>query len=102
MRSTIWAWTFWRLALRSPRKGDFQAIRAVSQAIRRPVIASLARARTLDVERAAHSLDLAERPRIHTFLACSDLHLEVKLKMSRAAGARPRHSGGPPGPQLCG
>jgi len=65
-------------------EGDFQAIRAVSQAIRRPVIASLARTRTLDVERAAHSLDLAERPRIHTFLASSDLHLEVKLKMSRA------------------
>jgi 2-isopropylmalate synthase len=64
-------------------EGDFQAIRAVSQAIRRPVIASLARARKLDVERAAHSLDLAERPRIHTFLASSDLHLEVKLKMSR-------------------
>jgi 2-isopropylmalate synthase len=65
-------------------EGDFQAIRAVSQAVRRPVIASLARARELDVERAAHSLDLAERPRIHTFLASSDLHLEVKLKMSRA------------------
>jgi 2-isopropylmalate synthase len=48
------------------------------------VIASLARARKLDVERAAHSLDLAEHPRIHTFLASSDLHLEVKLKMSRA------------------
>jgi 2-isopropylmalate synthase len=65
-------------------EGDFQAIRAVSQAVRRPVIASLARARSLDVERAAHSLDFAERPRIHTFLASSDLHLEVKLKMSRA------------------
>ena len=37
-------------------EGDFQAIRAVSQAVRRPVIASLARARELDVERAAHSL----------------------------------------------
>jgi 2-isopropylmalate synthase len=64
-------------------EGDFQAIRAISQAVRRPVIASLARARSLDVERAAHSLDLAERPRIHTFLASSDLHLQVKLKMSR-------------------
>ena len=64
-------------------EGDFQAIRAVSQAVRRPVIASLARARSLDVERAAHSLDLAERARIHTFLASSDLHLEVKLKMTR-------------------
>lgn len=64
-------------------EGDFQAIRAVSQAVRRPVIASLARARSLDVERAAHSLDLAEHPRIHTFLATSDLHLECKLKISR-------------------
>lgn len=64
--------------------GDFQSIRAISKAIRRPVIAALARARELDVERAAHSLEFAERPRIHTFLASSDLHLEVKLKMSRA------------------
>ena len=65
-------------------EGDFQAIRAISREVRRPVIAALARARELDVERAAHSLDLAERARIHTFLASSDLHLEVKLKMSRA------------------
>src|ERR1700724_774209 len=64
-------------------EGDFEAIRAISRAVRRPVIASLARARSLDVERAARSLDLAERPRIHTFLASSDLHLEVKLKMTR-------------------
>jgi 2-isopropylmalate synthase len=64
-------------------EGDFEAIRAISQAVRRPVIASLARTRPLDVERAARSLDLAERARIHTFLAISDLHLEVKLKMTR-------------------
>jgi 2-isopropylmalate synthase len=64
-------------------EGDFQAIRAISKAVRRPVIASLARTRPLDVERAARSLDLAERARIHTFLASSDLHLEVKLKMTR-------------------
>jgi 2-isopropylmalate synthase len=64
-------------------EGDFEAIRAISKAVRRPVIASLARARSLDVERAARSLDLAERARIHTFLASSDLHLEVKLKMTR-------------------
>jgi 2-isopropylmalate synthase len=65
-------------------EGDFEAIRAISKAVRRPVIASLARARSLDVERAARSLDLAAHARIHTFLASSDLHLEVKLKMSRA------------------
>jgi 2-isopropylmalate synthase len=63
--------------------GDFEAIRAISKAVRRPVIASLARARSLDVERAARSLDLAERARIHIVLASSDLHLEVKLKMTR-------------------
>src|ERR1700712_402467 len=40
-------------------EGDFQAIRGISQAVRRPVIASLARTRKLDVERAARSLDLA-------------------------------------------
>jgi 2-isopropylmalate synthase len=64
-------------------EGDFEAIRAISKAVRRPVIASLARARSLDVERAARSLDLAERARIHIVLASSDLHLEVKLKMTR-------------------
>jgi 2-isopropylmalate synthase len=48
------------------------------------VIASLARARRLDIERAAGSVEGAERARIHTFLASSDIHLEFKLKMSRA------------------
>ncbi len=65
-------------------QGDFDAIRAISREVRRPVIAALARARELDVERAASSLELAEHPRIHTFLASSDLHLEVKLRISRA------------------
>ncbi len=63
--------------------GDFNAIRAISKAVSRPIVASLARARSLDVERAARSLDLAKRARIHTFLASSDLHLEVKLKITR-------------------
>jgi len=65
-------------------EGDFQAIRAISREVERPTIAALARARELDVERAARSLELAKRARIHTFLATSDLHLEVKLRMSRA------------------
>ena len=58
-------------------EGDFQAIRAISREVQRPVIAALARARQQDVERAARSLDLARRARIHTFLATSDLHLDV-------------------------
>jgi 2-isopropylmalate synthase len=64
-------------------EGDFQAIRRVAHEVRRPVIASLARARREDIERAAASVEGAERARIHTFLASSDIHLEYKLKMSR-------------------
>ncbi len=64
-------------------EGDFQAIRRIAREVRRPVIASLARARREDIERAAASIEGAERARIHTFLASSDIHLEYKLKMSR-------------------
>jgi 2-isopropylmalate synthase len=65
-------------------EGDFAAIATITQAIRKPRIASLARAKTEDVEMAARSLQFADRARIHVFLASSDLHLEYKLKMSRA------------------
>src|SRR5262249_20719067 len=46
-------------------------------------VAALARANTLDVNRAADSLKQARRPRIHTFIATSDIHLKFKLKKSR-------------------
>jgi 2-isopropylmalate synthase len=62
---------------------DFEGVREVSQAVRRPVIAALARCRTQDIESAARSLELAERSRIHTFLATSDLHIERKLRITR-------------------
>jgi len=64
-------------------EGDFAAIATITQAVRRPKIASLARAKTEDIEIAARALQFAQRPRIHVFLASSDLHLEYKLKMSR-------------------
>ena len=64
-------------------EGDFAAIATITQAIRKPRIASLARARTEDIEMAARALQFADRARIHVFLASSDLHLEYKLKMSR-------------------
>lgn len=63
--------------------GDFQAVRAVAREVRRPVIAALARSRREDVERAWHALHGAAHPRIHTFLATSDIHLQHKLKISR-------------------
>ncbi len=65
-------------------EGDFAAIATITQAIREPKIASLARAKKEDIEMAARSVQFADRPRIHVFLASSDLHLEYKLKISRA------------------
>ena len=65
-------------------EGDFAAIATITQAIRKPRIASLARAKTEDIEMAARALQFADRARIHVFLASSDLHLEYKLKMGRA------------------
>lgn len=69
-------------AIASP--GDSAAIRSVCQQVRGPRIASLARTRKEDILAAARSLEGAERSRIHVFLASSDIHLEHKLKISRA------------------
>ena len=63
---------------------DFNSVRAVAREVRRPVIAALARSVDADIDRAAAALEGAARPRIHTFIATSDLHLEHKLRMSRA------------------
>jgi len=62
---------------------DSEAVRQIALAIRRPTIAALARTRPQDIEEAARALEPAERPRIHTFLATSDLHLATKLRMTR-------------------
>ena len=64
-------------------EGDFAAIATITQAIRKPRIASLARAKTEDIEMAARAVHFADRARIHVFLASSDLHLEFKLKIDR-------------------
>jgi len=61
---------------------DFQAVRNIARKVRRPVIAALARARPGDIERAAEAVADAERPRIHTFIATSRVHLERKLGIS--------------------
>ncbi|AXC10459.1 2-isopropylmalate synthase [Acidisarcina polymorpha] len=65
-------------------EGDFHSIASIAKAVRGPVIASLARARRQDIELAAKAVEPAKRPRIHVFLASSDLHLEYKLKIARA------------------
>src|SRR5437899_9496242 len=64
--------------------GDFEAVDAVSREYPWVQVAALARSCTLDVERAAASLRHARRPRIHTFIATSEIHLKYKLKKSQA------------------
>jgi 2-isopropylmalate synthase len=64
-------------------EGDFEAVDAVSREFSWVQVAALARANRLDVERAAASLKHARRPRIHTFLATSEIHLKYKLKKSQ-------------------
>jgi 2-isopropylmalate synthase len=63
--------------------GDFEAVRTIAGAVRRPVIAGLARATRADIDRAWAALAGAARPRIHVFLATSDIHLEHKLRITR-------------------
>ena len=62
---------------------DAHAVQLIARQIRRPVIAALARCNPADIERAGESLRPAERSRIHTFIATSDLHLERKLRIGR-------------------
>jgi 2-isopropylmalate synthase len=65
-------------------EGDYAAVKAVAAECRQVTVAALCRTATADVLRAAEALKLAAHPRIHTFVATSDIHLEYKLKKSRA------------------
>lgn len=64
-------------------RGDLEAVQAVAREVRDVPIAALARARKDDILAAAEALKPARAPRMHVFLATSDLHLQVKLKMTR-------------------
>ncbi len=64
-------------------QGDFDAVKAIAAEIRMPVIAALARANQPDIDRAWEAVKDAARPRIHTFLATSDIHLKYKLHKTR-------------------
>ena len=63
--------------------GDFAAVKAVAARCRKVTVAALCRTAEQDVARAAEALAGAAHPRIHTFVATSDIHLEHKLKKSR-------------------
>ena len=64
--------------------GDFAAVKAIAAQCQHVKVAALCRTAEQDVARAAEALKYAARPRIHTFCATSDIHLEHKLKKTRA------------------
>jgi 2-isopropylmalate synthase len=64
--------------------GDFAAVKAIAAQCRHVKVAALCRTAEQDVARAAEALKYAARPRIHTFCATSDIHLEHKLRKTRA------------------
>ena len=66
-------------------KGDFEAVREVARAVKTSSVAGLARAHPKDIDRAAEALKDAVRPRIHTFISTSPLHMKYKLQMEPEA-----------------
>jgi 2-isopropylmalate synthase len=62
--------------------GDFEAVKAIADAIKDATVCSLSRANDRDISRAAEALKGAARSRIHTFIATSPLHMEKKLRMT--------------------
>jgi 2-isopropylmalate synthase len=63
--------------------GDFESVKRIAEEIRTVSIAGLARANRLDIDRCWEAVRHAAKPRIHTFIATSDIHLMYKLKKSR-------------------
>ena len=63
--------------------GDFEAVRAIAARVKGATVAGLARCNEGDIERAARAVQGAQRPRIHTFIATSEIHLTHKLRLSR-------------------
>ena len=64
-------------------EGDFEAVKEVAKTIKGCTIAALSRATTADIDRAFQALQYAAKPRIHVFIATSDIHLKHKLKKTR-------------------
>ena len=63
-------------------KGDFEAVNLIASEVKGPTICSLSRALERDIELAGEALKPAERKRIHTFIATSEIHMKYKLRMS--------------------
>ncbi len=68
-------------AIASP--GDFTSVKEIARVVKHAEVASLARAKKEDIDAAYEAVKDAVKPRIHVFLATSDIHMEYKLKMTR-------------------
>jgi 2-isopropylmalate synthase len=71
-------------------EGDFAAVQAVAETVKNSTVCGLSRALDRDIDRAGEALKGAERSRIHTFIATSPIHMQMKLKMEpeQALGIR--------------
>src|SRR5215212_5719550 len=66
-----------------PSPGDFESVQAIAREVEGPVICGLARTSKQDIDAAWNAIKDAERARIHTFIATSDIHIERKLQTTR-------------------
>lgn len=64
-------------------EGDFEAVKRIAETVETVEVAALARANRRDIDRAWEALKGARHPRIHTFIATSDIHLKYKLRLTR-------------------
>lgn len=63
--------------------GDYETVREISKVVKKSSVAALCRTRQVDLEKAVSSVEHAQKPRIHTFIATSDIHLKYKLLQTR-------------------
>ena len=63
-------------------QGDFEAVRAIAEAVEGPVVCGLSRTALADVDRCWNAIEAAERARIHVFIATSEVHMAKKLRMT--------------------
>ncbi len=82
------AWTYIEAGFPIASSGDAEAVRRVATEVEGPIIAGLARCVEKDIDVAWQALCCSSRPRIHTFLATSDIHLAFKLKIGRDEALR--------------
>src|SRR3954470_11732620 len=63
--------------------GDFEAVQAIAREVEGPIVAGLARTHVQDIDAAWNAVKDAARPRIHTFISTSDIHIEHQLQTTR-------------------